>query len=67
MSEIKTTTVPLYDVIATTIRAPHRRRVMDRNMRGAEAEAYIKFAVMRRGVDAEFYSAVPAGSVQDDE
>jgi len=59
-------TTDLFDVIATQIRAPHKRRIMDRGMTKTAAESYIKFAVYRRGVDEEFYSAVPAGSVQDD-
>ena len=53
---------PLFDVIEVEIKEPHRVRVMDRNMTEANAEAYIKMAVYRRGVEHHFYKAVPAGS-----
>lgn len=60
MSELTKET--LFDVVAVNI-ATGAKRVMDRNMTEGNADAYIRFAVMRRGVDEEFYKAVPAGSV----
>lgn len=53
----------LYDVIATNIQTG-AIRVMDRNKTKENAEAFIYFAVARRGVDIEFYKAVPAGSAE---
>jgi len=58
-------TTDLFDVIATRIKPPHVRRVMDCGMTADRAEGYIRMAVMRRGVEDEFYTAVPSGSVQD--
>jgi hypothetical protein len=51
----------LFDVIATDIRT-RASRVLDRDMTYEDAEAYVRMAVMRRGVEEEFFSAVPAGS-----
>lgn len=53
----------LWDVVAVNIKTG-MTRVMDRDMTEPNAEAYIRFAVMRRGVDTEFFKAVPAGSIQ---
>ncbi|MGA8615153.1 MAG: hypothetical protein WB760_26430 [Xanthobacteraceae bacterium] len=55
----------MFDVIAVQIKAPHTVRIMDRNMTSENAEAYIKMAVIRRGVDDEFFKAVPAAKYRD--
>jgi hypothetical protein len=57
-------TQELFDVVAVNIETG-AQRIMDRNKTADNAEAFINFAVMRRGVDVEFYKAVPAGSVSD--
>jgi hypothetical protein len=49
----------LFDVIAVTIEPPHTKRLMAERKTEADAEAVIRMAVMRRGVDEEFYKAVP--------
>ena len=51
----------LYDVVAVNIKT-QAERVMARNLTEANAEGFINLAVMRRGVDEEFYKPVPAGS-----
>lgn len=50
------------DVIAVEIKPPHARRVMECNISPGDAEAYIKIAIARRGVDHEFYTTEPAGT-----
>lgn len=49
----------LVDVIAVEIKSPHAKRVMERGLTPERAEDYIKIAVARRGVDAEFYTTQP--------
>ncbi len=56
-------TTERFDVIATNI-TTGARRILERNKNESNAEAIVRMAVMRRGVDSEFYSVVPAGSVQ---
>jgi hypothetical protein len=51
-----------FDVVAVNIKTA-AQRVMKRDLSIYSADAFIRFAVMRRGVDEEFYKAVPAGSV----
>ncbi len=58
-----TQTTERFDVIATNI-TTGARRILKRNKNESNAEAIVRMAVMRRGVDSEFYSVVPAGSVQ---
>jgi len=48
----------LYDVIAVSL-SSGARRVMDTRMDAANAEAFIDMAIARRGLDEEFYEAVP--------
>ena len=55
----------MFDVIAVQIKAPHTVRVMDRNMTADNADAYVRMAVMRLGVDEEFFKAVPAAKYRD--
>lgn len=51
--------INIVDVIAVEIKAPHAERVMERNLSPQDAEAYVKTAIMRRGVDTEFYTIRP--------
>ena len=51
----------LWDVVAVNIDTA-TERVMDRNMTALNAEAYIEMAVRRRGVEEEFYKAVPSNT-----
>jgi len=48
----------LFDVIAINIRTGSER-VLDRDKTKPNAEAIVKFVVMRRGVETEFYIARP--------
>lgn len=48
-----------FDVYEIEIAPPHKRRLMARLMTEAEAEAFIKIAVARRGVETHFYKAEP--------
>lgn len=52
--------VDLVDVVAVEIKPPHVRRVMECGLTPRDAESFIKIAVMRRGVDSEFYTTQPA-------
>jgi hypothetical protein len=65
MTEI-TAAPALFDVIATNLRTG-KRRILAARRSERNADAVVMMAVMRRGVDEEFYSVVPAGSVQDNE
>jgi len=49
----------LFDVIATNIRT-RVPRVLDRGMTRENADAYVRMAVMRRGVEVEFLSEIPS-------
>lgn len=53
---------PLFDVIAVQIKSPHRARIMARDLNEKSAAAFIKFTILRRGVEDHFYKSVPAGS-----
>lgn len=48
-----------FDIVAVNLET-HAERVMARGLTKRNAEAYIDMAVLRRGVDAEFYKAVPS-------
>ncbi len=54
----------LYDVIAVSLRTNKVRFMADRKTLN-NAEAIEKMAVMRRGVDEEFFTTVPAGSFNE--
>lgn len=54
----------LYDVVAVNI-ATSIVRVMGTGKTKPNAEAYVAMAVMRRGVEVEFYSGVPVGAYVD--
>ena len=49
----------LFDVIAVNIETGEKR-VMATRLEERNAEAFIAMAVARRGVEEEFYKAVPA-------
>jgi hypothetical protein len=52
----------MFDVIEVEIAAPHAQRVMAERLSKDDAEAFIKIAVARRGVEKHFYKAVPAST-----
>lgn len=54
-------TANLFDVVAVNIESS-RVRLMAEGKTKANADAIIKMACYRRGVETEFYAAVPAGS-----
>lgn len=56
-----------FDVVAVSIKDPHQVRILGTDLTESNAEAIIKLAVMRRGVDAEFYKAVTHGAYFDGE
>lgn len=53
-----------YDVVAVNI-STGKVRVMATGKDKPNAEACVKFAVMRRGVEEEFFSEVTAGRYQE--
>jgi hypothetical protein len=54
----------LYDVIAVDQKTLAKRLIASEKTR-PDAEAIVKFAVMRRGVEKEFFDVVPSGSWQE--
>jgi hypothetical protein len=55
----------LFDVVAVNMDAS-TIRFLARGKTEGNAEAVVNMAVMRRGVDEEFYAAVPAGMYAQD-
>lgn len=55
----------LVDVIEVQIKAPHKIWVMESGLTEKDAEAYIKMAIMRRGVKDQFYKAAPVRQYRD--
>ena len=55
----------LVDVIEVQINEPHTVRVMESGLTERNAEAFIKLAVMRRGVDNQFYTTAPIRQYRD--
>lgn len=53
-----------YDVLAVNI-ATSKVRFLAQGKDERNAEAIINMAIMRRGVDEEFYTEVPAGSYKE--
>ena len=51
-------TEQLFDVVAVNIKTGEQH-VIERNKTERNAEAIVSMAVMRRGVDEEFFKAVP--------
>ena len=60
----KQLTATLYDVIAINIKTG-RKRIMASGMSKDDANTYVRMAVIRRGIDEEFFGAVPTGIVHD--
>ena len=58
------TTEQKYDVVAVDC-STLKVRVMERNRSLRSAEATVEMAVLRRGVDREFFADVPAGDYAD--
>ena len=54
----------LYDVVAVNL-AGMTVRVLTRGVSLSRAEAQVMFAIMRRGVEEEFFAEVPAGKFKD--
>lgn len=54
----------LFDVVAVNM-DKSTVRLIDRNKTRANAEAIEKMAVMRRGVEVEFFAVVPADDYKD--
>jgi hypothetical protein len=54
----------MYDVVAVNIQTG-RVRLMAESKDHDNAEAIVTMAVMRRGVEEEFYSKVPAGAYHE--
>ena len=55
-----------YDVIGVQI-ATNKVRVMGTHKTHLAAEAYRDMAVIRRGIDEEFFAVVPAGLYDDED
>lgn len=55
----------LFDVIEVETAAPHRVRVLAANKTEENAEAIVRMAVMRRGVEHHFFTAAPPGKYKD--
>lgn len=49
-----------FDVVAVSF-ASHKVRLIDKDKSAKNAEAIVSMAVMRRGVDEEFFAVAPAG------
>lgn len=54
---------PLFDVIAQNIKSGNKRFI-DKAKTESNAEAIVKMAVMRRGVDEEFYYTAPTNTIE---
>jgi hypothetical protein len=52
------------DVVAVNL-TTHKVRLMAKRLGAADAEAVIKMAVMRRGMEEEFFVDAPAGQYAD--
>lgn len=57
----------LYDVIEVGMDAPHPVRLMGENKTMSDADAIVKMAVHRRGVENHFFTTVAPGSYKDGE
>jgi len=62
MAKLKISDAARFDVIATNIKTG-AQRILGTNKTEPNAEAFIKMTIARLGVDEEFYSSVPAGSL----
>ena len=64
MSEISTCVSELFDVVAVDA-AKHTVRLLESSKTEQNAEAIIRFAIIRRGLEEEFFAAVPSGKYKD--
>lgn len=55
----------LYDVIEVGMEKPHTVRIIDTGKTMANADAIVKMAVMRRGVEDHFFTTVEPGAYSD--
>ena len=55
---------PLFDVLAVEFKTKRVRRIAE-DKRKADAEAIVAMAVMRRGVELEYFVTAPAGRYHD--
>ncbi len=55
----------MFDVIEVQIKAPHTVRIIANRKSEDNAEAIVKIAVVRRGVEHSFFKTVPAGQYRD--
>ena len=53
-----------YDILAVNLRS-HKVRIIGEEKTKADAEAYQNIAVIRRGVNEEFFVTVPHGSYDE--
>lgn len=54
----------LYDVVAVNIKTT-KVRLMAENKTERNAEAIVNMAIMRRGVEEEFFTEVPGGKYKE--
>ncbi len=54
-------TTDLWDVVAVNLQT-HEHRIIASGKWEADAEAIVSMAIMRRGVDDEFFKVVPHGN-----
>lgn len=52
---------PLFDVVAVNIET-HDERIISSGLKRSAAEKIVILAVMRRGVDVEFFTVLPTGT-----
>lgn len=51
-----------YDVIEVSLTPPHPERLIQADLSADDAEAVVKMAVARRGVENSIFKAVPASN-----
>lgn len=56
-----------YDVIEVGMKKPHPVRIIERNKDMKDADAIVKMAVVRRGVEAHFFTTVDPCTYSDGE
>ena len=61
---MNTESEPRFDVIAVNIKTSTKRVIVN-NVKEKDAEAIVSMAVMRRGVEEEFFKVIPVGTVKE--
>ena len=57
---------PVFDVVGVQVQGQQSTiRVMGKELTRDNANAYVRMAIARRGVDEEFFAVVPAGLYKD--